>query len=159
MCISPNKVKESETDHFGRRRKRKTANKNDVKEEDQNTSRGEDGVKRKRGDIYMRLPSWCGSCYGDHTRASEHSWFGGNGRGWNGGGVCPASQSQPSAKLWHISHMQSPGVNEVTQRPPKKHRIPQLQNKGWNPPGGWLRLFVCKCVCVSQDGPRLVRQP
>lgn len=56
--------------------------------------------------------------------------------GLHGGGVCPVSQSQLSAGLWHISHMQSPGINKVTQRPPRKTQQNHITSiHGWAPPG------------------------
>lgn len=113
-------------------------------EVDQNTRQRRRGGKER--DIYLRLHSWSGSCYGDLARASEHSRFGGDGRGWIVGGVCPVSQSQLSAGLWHISHMQSPSVNKVTQRSPKKHKITPLQNMAGflQAARGCLRLLMSK---------------
>ena len=68
------------------------------------------------------------------------------------GGVCPASQSQLSAGLWHISHMQSPGVNEVTQRSPEKNtRSHCFKNKAGLLQAHDSRCFcVCVCVCVRR---------
>lgn len=114
-------------------------------EVDQNTRQRRRGGKKR--DIYLRLHSWSGSCYGDLARASEHSRFGGDGRGWIVGGVCPVSQSQLSAGLWYISHMQSPSVNKVTQRSPKKHKITHF--KTW--PGSCrLHGDASDCWCRSK---------
>ncbi|TNN71873.1 hypothetical protein EYF80_017880 [Liparis tanakae] len=74
------------------------------------------GGKGGNGDIYTRPLSSSGSCHGDRARASEHSRFGGSGRGWTLGGVSPLPHARYCQGVKKIEASASPGCHLIPCR-------------------------------------------